>query len=265
MNHIHVTIKRLSLYVVGLFFLSLGVSFSILANFGVSPVSSLAYAFSLTTGLSVGMMTIVANLLFIILQIMISKRFNPREAIVQLMIAFLFGFFMDLTLYLLQLLPVSETPAVRVLFLIVSLFVVAVGLLDYTSVKLPLMPYDELTAVIATRFKWAFSKAKITSDLLNVVLAGLVCLTFIRTLGSIGIGTVVAAVFIGKILGWLIIHFREPMLGWVYRGHEDLQVTTIAAQAEQAVLEEKEKAERERLEALKHSASGQVKDEDWSV
>nr|WP_309098666.1 hypothetical protein [Fredinandcohnia onubensis] len=55
----NVNIKRLSLYIIGLFFLSLGVSFSIQVDLGVSPVSSLAYAFALASGLSVGMMTIV--------------------------------------------------------------------------------------------------------------------------------------------------------------------------------------------------------------
>ncbi|EMR07018.1 hypothetical protein C772_01154 [Bhargavaea cecembensis DSE10] len=238
MQHINVTMKRLLLYVVGLFFLSLGVSFSIQANLGVSPVSSLAYAFSLSAGFSVGMMTIAANMLFIVLQVVLSKRLIVREAIVQLIIAFLFGFFMDFTLYLLQVFPAPETMAMRVLFLIISLFVVAVGLLGYTSVKFPLMPYDELTAVIAEKIKWPVGQAKITSDLLNVVAAGLVCLISIGSLGAIGIGTVIAAYFIGKILGVLIRHFREPLLKWVYRNHPELQKDTIAIQAENAVLKE---------------------------
>ena len=196
--------KRLSLYVIGLFFLSLGVSLSIQANLGVSPVSSLAYAFALTSGFSVGMMTIAANVLFIIIQIILSKRFDLKESIVQLIIAFLFGFFMDATLFLVQLLPAPETLLLRWVFLIVSLFVVAIGLLGYFSAKFPLMPYDALTYVISDKFKLKFSKAKISSDLLNVFVAGLVCIIFIHSLGAIGIGTLVAAYFIGKILGWIM-------------------------------------------------------------
>ena len=89
--HINVTVKRLFIYLLGLFFLSLGVSFSIQANMGVSPVSSLAYALTLSSGISIGLMTVAANILFIIVQIILSKRLNVREAIVQLIIAFLFG------------------------------------------------------------------------------------------------------------------------------------------------------------------------------
>ena len=61
-------IKRVLLYVVGLFMLSFGVSLSIYANFGVSPVSSLAYGLSLITGVSVGATTIFTHIIYIIIQ-----------------------------------------------------------------------------------------------------------------------------------------------------------------------------------------------------
>ncbi|ULT59817.1 DUF6198 family protein [Neobacillus drentensis] len=212
--------RRLCLYIVGLFFLSLGVSFSIQADLGVSPVSSLAYAFSLSSGLSVGIMTVVANILFIILQVILSKQFNLRESIVQLTITFLFGFYMDVTLFLVQLLPTPETLVMRWVFLIISLFIVAIGLLGYFNAKFPLMPYDELTYVISEKFRMKFSNAKISSDLLNVSVAGLVCIIFIQSLGSIGIGTLFAAYFIGKIVGWLMKHYQKYLVQWINKGKE---------------------------------------------
>lgn len=221
MNHINITIKRLSLYVIGLFFLSLGVSFSIQADLGVSPVSSLAYAFSLSFGLSVGMMTIVANVLFIIIQVVLSKRFDLKESIVQLIITFLFGFFMDTTLFLVQLLPTPESILMRCVFLMISLFVVSIGLLGYFNAKFPLMPYDALTYEISEKFNMKFSKAKISSDLLNVCVAGLVCIIFIHSLGSIGIGTLVAAYFIGKIVGWLMTHFQKYLVQWIAKNNKE--------------------------------------------
>ncbi|MCM3671340.1 DUF6198 family protein [Mesobacillus maritimus] len=212
----NVNAKRLILYVVGLFCLSLGVSLSIQAGLGVSPVSSLAYAISLTGGLSIGLTTILANVLFIVIQILLNKRFEFQDFSVQLVVSFLFGFFMDATLFLVQLFPAPETMIVRSLFLVVSLFVVAFGLLGYFTAKLPLMPYDALTYVISEKFKLKFSKAKINSDLINVAVAGAICLIFIQSFGSIGIGTLVAAYFIGKILGWLMPLYQKPLHQWVY-------------------------------------------------
>ena len=105
-------------------------------------------------------------------------------------------------------------------YLIISLFVVSVGLIGYFTAKLPLMPYDALTYVISERFNLKFSKAKILSDLINVCVAGAICLIFIQSFGSIGIGTLVAAYFIGKILGWMIPHYQQPLQQWVYQNEK---------------------------------------------
>lgn len=224
MAHINKNLRRLTLYVSGLFFLSLGVSFSIQADLGVSPVSSLPYAFALTSGFSVGIMTIAANVLFILIQIVLSKRIDLKDSIVQLIISFMFGFFMDMTLFIVRLFPTPEAIAIKLLFLIVSLFVVAIGLLGYFSAKFPLMPYDALTYVISGKFKLKFSKAKISSDLINVCIAGLVCIIFIQSLGAVGIGTIVAAYFIGKILGWIMPRYQKYFFKWIDYKKEDTKI-----------------------------------------
>lgn len=216
--------KRVILYIIGLFLLSLGVSFSIQANLGVSPVSSLAYALSLTAGLSIGITTILANILFVALQVILKKRIELRELFLQLLVALLFGFFMDATLLLVQLLPNPEILLTRFAFLVISLFIISAGLVAYFTAKLPLMPYDALTYVISERFDLKFSKAKITSDLLNVGIAGAVCLVFIQSLGSIGIGTILAAYYIGKVLGFMMPRFKQPLHKWIYRGVKEVNL-----------------------------------------
>ncbi|GAA0292192.1 putative membrane protein YczE [Gracilibacillus halotolerans] len=215
MKHHRSIIKRITLYLVGLFFLSLGVSISILADLGVSPVSSLAYAMALTSGLSVGMMTIVANLLFIVVQVILNKRFNLRESVIQLIIAILFGSFVDMTLFLVRFLPPADTLVIQWLYLIISLFVISIGLLGYFSAKLTLMPYDELTHVIGEKFNIVLSKAKITSDLLSVIIAALICIIFLQSFGAVGIGTLLAAYFVGRILGWLIRRYQKHLIHWL--------------------------------------------------
>lgn len=215
MNHKNVTMKRLTLYIGGLFFLTLGVSLSIQAGLGVSPVSSLAYALVLTSGLSIGITTVLANILFILVQIILSKRMDIKDLMLQLIISVVFGFFMDATLFLVRLLPTPESIVLRCVYLIISLFVVSAGLIGYFTAKLPLMPYDALTYVISEQFQIKFSKAKITGDLVNVFVAAIMGLVFIQSFGAIGIGTIVAAYFIGKILGWMISRFQEPLQQWV--------------------------------------------------
>ncbi|KMN45546.1 MULTISPECIES: YczE/YyaS/YitT family protein [Bacillus] len=214
MNHMSKTMRRIILYVLGLFLLSFGVSLSIRAGFGVSPVSSLAYAMKLTTSLSLGFTTVLANVLFIIIQVILNKRIELNEFVVQLTISFLFGGFMNITLFIVQMFPTPETIFSRTIFLIVSFFVISAGLMGYFTAKLPLMPYDALTYAIHEKFNLKFSKAKISSDVINVCIAGGICIIFIQSLGSIGIGTLAAAYFVGKILGWLLSHYQQPLLQW---------------------------------------------------
>ncbi len=217
MNHQIKTLKRIILYVLGLFFMSIGISLSIQAGFGVSPVSSLAYASTLTTGLSVGVTMALANVLYIIIQVIISKRMALTEFAGQFIISFLFGFLMDAALSVVQLFPTPETFFTRIVFLIISLFVIAVGLMGYTTAKLPLMPYDALTYAISEKFKIKFGKAKISIDLINICVAGGICVIFIHSFGSIGIGTLIAAYFIGKILGWILPKYQLPLQQWIFK------------------------------------------------
>ncbi len=144
------------LYVVGLFLLALGSTFSIIADIGVSPVTSLAYALALDTGLSVGIMTFVANFIYIIFQVIFLKQIRWKNFSIQLIIAFLFGSFMDVTMWLTKPLPDADSIWLIVLYFVLSLFLVAFALLFYFTAGLPTMPYDSLTHVIANKWKLSF-------------------------------------------------------------------------------------------------------------
>lgn len=54
--------------------------------------------------------------------------------------------------------------------------------------------------------------------MLNVAVAGLIGLVFIQSLGSIGIGTLIAAYFIGKIVGWMMKNYQHHLLLWSGQG-----------------------------------------------
>lgn len=219
MNHTNIIFKRLSIYIIGLFLLALGATFSILAGIGVSPVTSLPYALALITPLSVGVTTILANFIFIILQAILLKEIRWKNFFIQLIIAVLFGSFMDLTIWLTKGLPDANSIVLIIIYLVLSLVIVGLGLLLYFTANLPTMPYDSLTHVIANTWKMKFSKAKITSDMLNVIISLIICLLFIQSFGAIGIGTFVAAYGIGKIVGILLHKLQPSLKQWVFKNN----------------------------------------------
>lgn len=216
----HTMTKRLVLYVAGLFLLALGSTLSIIADIGVSPVTSLAYALALTTGLSVGIMTVVANVIYIIFQVIFLKEVKWKNFSIQLMITFLFGSFMDVAMWLIKPLPDADAIWLIVLYFVLSIILVAFALLFYFTASLPTMPYDSLTHVVANKWHVPFGKTKIIGDLINVIVALIICLVFIKSFGAIGIGTFIAAYAIGKMVGLLLKHLQPRLKDWVFQEHD---------------------------------------------
>lgn len=209
-------IKRFTLYVVGMFLISLSVSFSILANLGVSPGSSLSYAFSLTTGLSVGVTTIFLNLLYILIQMLVTKKFDWKDILMQMIIGLSFGTFIDANLLLVRtFLPTPDTVLLQVIYLATGLLLIGVGLFLNVSANYTLMPYDQMTRVISRELNMPFGKIKVRGDMVVLIIAGLICLFFLRSFGSIGVGTVISAISIGKIMGWFNGRFHVAVEQWI--------------------------------------------------
>lgn len=207
--------KRILIYILGTLLLGVGVTFSIKADLGVSPVSSLGYAIALITSISVGTAVFLSNIIFIAMQIILSRKFDAKDYFLQLLSSVLVSGFIDVTLALGVLLPNASSWTLKIIYLLVSLVVIAFGVFFYVNARLPLASYDALVPIVAKKFKLPFGKAKTRSDLVNVVVSAIICLLFIQSFGSIGIGTFIAAYFTGKIVGVIIKYCKAPLYNWL--------------------------------------------------
>lgn len=73
-------IKRIMLFVGGLFVMSLGVGLSIKSGLGVTPISSIPYSLTLASGANIGITTIIFNAILVFLQIpILKKRFKAKR------------------------------------------------------------------------------------------------------------------------------------------------------------------------------------------
>ena len=207
--------KHIIVYLAGLFLLGLGITFSVKADFGVSPVSSLAYSITLITNLSLGITVFLANILFIIVQIIISKEFKLTNYFAQIMMTFIFSLFVDITMRIGSFLPIANTLFIQIIYLILSLVCIALATFLYLHTSLPLMPYDTLLPTISNRFNIQISKTKVLCDVSTVSSALILSFIFLHSLGSVGIGTLVSALLVGRILGVFIILFKKSLLNWM--------------------------------------------------
>ena len=196
-------IKRIILFVGGLFVMSLGVGLSIKSGLGVTPISSIPYSLTLASGVNIGITTVIFNVLLVFLQIpILKKRFNPKR-LLQLINAFMFGYFTDLSLWILS--PMPDLPLdVNFTLLIVSMFLIAIGILIYMPANIAPLPGEGVVEAVSLAYDKRFSKVKVCFDTSMVVLSLFICGLFTSDIfGSVNVGTILAAIFIGIIIRYL--------------------------------------------------------------
>ena len=182
---------------------SLGVGLSIKSGLGVTPISSIPYSLTLASGVNIGITTVIFNALLVFLQIpILKKRFNPKR-LLQLINAFMFGYFTDLSLWILS--PMPDLPLdVNFTLLIVSMFLIAAGILIYMPANIAPLPGEGVVEAVSLAYDKRFSKVKVCFDTSMVVLSLIICGLFTSDiLGSVNVGTILAAIFVGMIIRYL--------------------------------------------------------------
>ena len=191
-------IKRIFMFVVGLFIMSLGVAFSIVSTLGTTPISSMAYALALITNLSVGTATFIFNAFLILVQFLILRsRFNKRR-LLQLINCVVFGYFVDLALYIVSFIPFDGSVFMMCLYLVFSIFLIALGVFIYMPANIAPLPGEGCVEAIAIVTGWRFSTIKIAVDATVVTTALIMCgLWYTNIFGAVYIGTLIYAFMIG--------------------------------------------------------------------
>lgn len=194
---------RFPMYLLGLFIVTIGVAVSVKANLGVAPVSSIPYAMTCVWGIEMGKATIIFYIFLILLQALILRKKVKLATFLQLAIGIVFGYFTTFSNWCMTFLPDAESMFIRIPMMLLSVFLIALGLFFYIPANILPIPPDGTTQNIAMITGREFSKVKVIFDVSLVLGALVICLITIKSLGSVGIGTVVAAVMVGTTLGWI--------------------------------------------------------------
>ena len=218
-------VRRYVFFVVGLFILSLGIALSTRADLGVSPVSSIPYALSFSLPFSMGQITIVIQLIYLIIEFIIlgKKNFNPMN-ILQIGVVVLFGYFNDFSLMLVSGIHPEYYP-VRWIVCIISMFLIALGVNMEVRAGVLMLAIDGLVLAISKTFKIEFGKVKVASDCTQVAIAVICSLLLTHRLQGVREGTVAAAVCVGIIINRVYNH----KLAWIF---EKIGLTPIVREKE---------------------------------
>lgn len=167
---------------------------------GVTPINSIPYAIALITNIDVGLSSVLFYLVVIFIQKPILKeRYHPKR-LLQLVSAFLFGYFVDFSLWVLA--PIQNLSLMgKFLMLALSIILIAVGILIMMPANIAPLPGEGLIEAIAIAADKKFSSVKICIDSSMVIITVILCWIFLGdVLGSVSIGTVISAACTGFVV-----------------------------------------------------------------
>ncbi len=202
-------IERSIVFIIGLFIMALGVTLSVKANLGVSPISCIPYVYCLKFPLTLGQTTIIFNIFLILLQIALLRKKYQLFQLIQFPVVFLFGYFIDFTMFLFSWLEPAQYLG-KAFICLLGCIVLAVGVFFEVKSKLTYLPGEGLAMAITKTFNIEFGKSKIAVDSSMVVIGVISSLILLSGLEGIREGTVVAAVLVGYIVRFFNSKIKLP-------------------------------------------------------
>ena len=191
-------VKRYLVLFAGLWIMAFGVAFSIKANLGTSPISSVPYVVSLFAPLTVGNATILMHCVFILIQILLLRRKYERIQLMQLPVAFLFGYLTDFGVWALEKV-VCRTYWQQWLACLAGIILVAVGVSLEVKADVVVLAGEGVVLAICKVCPVKFGYMKVGFDVTLVVISCILSLAFLSGLHGVREGTIAAAIFVGLI------------------------------------------------------------------
>ena len=190
-------------------FNSFGVVLMLYSGSGISAISSVPYAFSeVFPFLTLGTWTYLFQAVLILTLMVLRRRFVVSY-LFSFVVGFVFSELLDLHELWINVLPVNL--GWRGLYFVVSYLLLCFGIAPSNRCQLPIPPPHPFPPALAQITKIIYPKVKISFDAICLLVTAGMTLLFLGHLQGIGIGTVLAALTMGKVIGimgnWLDRHF----------------------------------------------------------
>ena len=192
------TVKRYCVFVMGMVFCALGISFVTRAGLGTSPVSGLPFVLSLITEISMGTFTFLFNMLFLILEAVIRRKLGLLQ-LLQIPMTFCFSFFIDCFM---KIIPTRfGGPWIpSFVYLVIGCVIMAFGISLEVIADVIMLPAEALVRAIAQKTKIRFGNVKVCFDSTLTVLAMVVAMLAFHKLNGVREGTLFNALVVGQIV-----------------------------------------------------------------
>jgi len=213
--------KRIITYLFGLFIMTVGIAVSVKSDLGVSPVSSIPYSMTCIWGIEMGRATILFHCALVLLQVVLLRRNFKIINLAQVLVGIIFGYFTTLCNWLVSFLPSIHNIFIRIVLMLLSTVFIAFGIFLYMPANIMPLAGEGAMKAVSDVTKIDFPKVKVGFDVSMVTISLVSCLIFIKSLGSVGVGTIIAAILVGVILGFITKLFGKRRDKWLKDNNKD--------------------------------------------
>ncbi|MBO4940422.1 MAG: hypothetical protein J6D30_05340 [Clostridia bacterium] len=211
-------IKRVAVYLIGMFLIAFGSNVAIESDLGVSPVNSIPLVLSLRfPTLTLGTWVTIIFSLFVLVQLVMLRKDFKWYYIFQFAVSTVFGWFVDGTAVLSAIIfPNTEIYILRIVYVLVSIVFIAAGILLYLEGDIMSMPAEGVTVAMTKVFKKPLSTCKLIFDVTIVLIAVILSFVFFAQLSGVREGTVMIAIGVGVVMKPLAKWCKKPLHTFVF-------------------------------------------------
>ncbi len=188
-----------------LFYLIFINSFAVLlmlySGSGISAISSVPYAFNAVFPfVSLGTWTYMFQALLILILFILNRRIH-LPYLLSFVVGFFFGIAMDLHELWINYLP--RGLYFQIIYFCASYLIICFGIALANRCKMPILPTDLFPREFSQITSVRYSKVKIGFDVSCLCITVFITWFFLGHIQGLGVGTVLAAFTMGKVIGWI--------------------------------------------------------------
>lgn len=191
-------IKRFGLYGMAVFILGFGIVLNTKAGLGVGSINTFPYAISEITPLSLGMATTLLYFVFVIAQMLIYRKMDIK-ILLQIPFSYVMGLIIDFYDELLNF--TVENFVLKLAVLAVAIVMTAIGAYVMVTMEIIPNPADGMARSVGYALHKEFGQGKLIFDCVMILATAVISLLFTGRIIGIGLGTVLSALLIGRLIG----------------------------------------------------------------
>lgn len=192
-------IKGYGLFLLSLFIMGMGISLVTLAHLGTTPITSPPYVLSLSLPISFGMLTMLANFVFVLIEIIVLGKDFPKEQYLQLIVGPILGLSIDFWSYFILYIP-QPFYIIQLLMVIIGCAIIAYSTVLQLKANVVNNPAEGVVKAFAFKTSKHFGSIKLYFDISLVVIAVIISFVSLGTIAGVREGTVISALIIGPLI-----------------------------------------------------------------